>query len=268
MTESGLAYYVYCVVPDERLPELDGVAGVDPSYEVDRITQGGLSAIVSRVRLQEFGSEALKRNFEDLAWLARTARAHNAVLARLLDGDAVVPLRLCTIFADEAGVRGVLKRERGQLLDALSLLRGRIEWSVKMLVDARNLDAAAREHGSSLAGAEAQPSGHAYFARKKREQAVREEARAIVERAVEETHARLRSQATAATRLPPQDRRLSGRSGEMVLNGAYLVERSSTAAFAALAEELGSRHREIGLALELSGPFAPYNFVPAVSQEK
>jgi Gas vesicle synthesis protein GvpL/GvpF len=47
----------------------------------------------------------------------------------------------------------------------------------------------------------------------------------------------------------------------MLLNGAYLVERSTAAEFAALAKELDARDREIGLALELSGPFAPYNFV-------
>ena len=54
----------------------------------------------------------------------------------------------------------------------------------------------------------------------------------------------------------------------MVLNGAYLVERSSAGKFAALAKELDARHRQIGLALELSGPFAPYNFVPAGNQPR
>jgi hypothetical protein len=47
----------------------------------------------------------------------------------------------------------------------------------------------------------------------------------------------------------------------MVLNGAYLVERSSAPKFAALAKELDARHRDIGVTLELTGPFAPYNFV-------
>ena len=268
MTESGLAYYVYCIVPSGSLPQLEGLAGVDPSFEIGQLTQGGLSAIVSRVRLQEFGAEALKQNLEDLNWLARTARAHNAVLARALDADAVVPLRLFTIFADEVGVREVLDREREPLLEALSRLRGRTEWSVKVLADPRTLNAAARARTPSLAGAEAQGSGRTYFARKKLEQTAREETRAIVDRVVEETHTRLRREAAAATKLPPQDRRLSGRTGEMVLNGAYLVERSSAAAFAAVARELSARHREIGLALEVSGPFAAYNFVRAGEQSK
>jgi len=52
----------------------------------------------------------------------------------------------------------------------------------------------------------------------------------------------------------------------MLLNGAYLIERAHEAAFTALAGELGRRHRELGLELELTGPWAPYNFVAARPQ--
>jgi hypothetical protein len=268
MTETALAYYVYCIVPAGEVPVLEGLAGVDSPFEVDRLTQGDLSAVVSRVRLQEFGAEALERKLEDLAWLERTARAHEAVLARVLVGDTVVPLRLFTIFVDEVGVRDAIRREREPLLVALRRVRGHTEWSVKILADPRTLVAASRERSTALAGVDAQGAGHAYFARKQVERVGRDHARATIERAAEEADACLRGQAAAATRLPPQDRRLSGRSGEMVLNGAYLVERSGAAKFAALTKELEARHREIGLTVELSGPFAPYNFVSAGSQPK
>jgi hypothetical protein len=263
MTETALAYYVYCIVPAGELPALEGLAGVAPSFEVDSLTQGDLTAVVSRVRLQEFGAEALKRKLEDLAWLERTARTHDAVLARVLAGEAVVPLRLFTIFVDEARVRDALRREREPLLAALRRVRGHTEWSVKILADPRRLEAVSRQRSSAPAGADPQAPGHAYFAQKKLERVGRDDARAMIERAAVETHACLRDQATAATTLPPQDRRLSGRWGKMVLNGAYLVERSSAARFAAVTEELDTRHHEIGLMLELSGPFAPYNFVPS-----
>jgi hypothetical protein len=268
MTETALAYYAYCIVPFGEVPALEGLAGVDPSFEVGSLTEGDLSAVVSRVPLQEFGVEGLKRNLEDLDWLERTARAHEAVLARVLVGEAVVPLRLFTIFVHEAGVHDALRREREPLLTALRRVRGHMEWSVKLLADPRTLEAASRESSSALAGADAQGAGHAYFARKKLERVGRDDARATIKRAAEETHARLRDQALDATTLPPQDRRLSGRSGEMVLNGAYLIERSRAARFAALTEELDARHHEIGLRLELTGPFAPYNFVPSGNQPK
>jgi hypothetical protein len=47
----------------------------------------------------------------------------------------------------------------------------------------------------------------------------------------------------------------------MVLNGAYLVDRASYDVFTAVARELSGQRRELGLDLEISGPWAPYNFV-------
>jgi hypothetical protein len=265
MTEPALGCYVYCVVPSGEHPSLDALAGVDPDFDVEVLTHAGLSALVSRVRLEEFGAEALKRNLEDLAWVERTARAHDAVLARALAVDALVPFRLCTIFTDEAHVRDMLEREREPLLKALERLRGHAEWSVKVLADRRKLEAAARERAPALAATsadvEGEAPGRAFFARKKQDQALREEARAMAEAAADEVHARLRGEAAAATLLPPQHPELSRRSGEMLLNGAYLVRRSRGADFAAVARELGERHRGIGLEVESSGPWAPYNFV-------
>ena len=56
------------------------------------------------------------------------------------------------------------------------------------------------------------------------------------EAAAEEVHVRLSDEAEAAVLLPPQRRELSGHSGEMVLNGAYLVHRSRVEAFKAAVE--------------------------------
>jgi Gas vesicle synthesis protein GvpL/GvpF len=263
MTDPALGCYVYCVV--QQRPSIEGVTGVDPGFGVEVVTAGGLVALVSRVRLDEFGAEPLKRNLEDLAWVERTARAHDAVLARALAADALVPFRLCTIFTDEPHVRDMLVREREPLLDALGRLRGHAEWSVKLLADPPKLEEAARERSpamaATMADAGGEAPGRAFFARKKADQAVREDARAMAEAAAMEVHDRLQQEAAAATLLPPQHPELSRRSGQMVLNCAYLVHRSQAAQFAAVAGELGERHHGIGLELELSGPWAPYNFV-------
>jgi hypothetical protein len=265
MTEPALGCYVYCVLPAEEPPSLQGLAGVDPDFGVEVATHGELSALVSWVRLEEFGAEPLRRNLEDLEWVERTARAHDAVLARALAADALVPFRLCTIFTDEAHLQDMLDRERQHLLDALERLRGHAEWSVKVLVDQGKLEAAARERSPALApataDAEGEAPGRAFFARRKLDQALQDEARAMAGAAAEEIHGRMEQEAAGATRLPPQDPGLSRRAGQMVLNGAYLVHRSRGPEFVAVARELGERHRGIGLEVEVSGPWAPYNFV-------
>jgi hypothetical protein len=268
MTDPGLGCYVYCLTAAGECPPLEGLQGMDPAFGVEVLTHGQVSAVISPVSLQEFGAEPLKRKFEDLEWLERAARAHQSVLDRVLASEAVVPLRLCTIFADQRHVRDMIDRELEVLLEALERVRGHAEWSVKVLADPAAVQAAARERSPSLAARSAEVAGEApgraYLARKKLDGALRDEANALVEGAAEEIHARLQEQATAATLLPPQNPDLSRRSGEMLLNGAYLVDRTRAGAFAALGEDLGERHRERGLTLELSGPWAPYNFVTAV----
>jgi hypothetical protein len=265
MTDPEFGCYAYCVVRAAGNRSLEAMEGVDPGFGTETITSDGLSAVVSPVRLEEFGADALRRNLEDLQWVERTARAHDAVLARALAADAVIPLRLCTIFTDEAHVREMLERERELLLDELERLRGHAEWSVKVLAERGKLEAAVRERIPALAvteaGAEKEGSGHAFFERKKVDRTVSDEARAMAEAAAEEVHGRLREIAAADTLLRPQHPDLSRRSGQMVLNGAYLVHRSRSGEFGAVAEELRGRNRGIGLELDFSGPWAPYNFV-------
>jgi hypothetical protein len=260
---SERALYAYCVIPAGERPPLAGLSGVDPASGVELLTHDPLSALVSSVSLEEFGAEALKRNLEDLSWLERTARAHDAVIERALAGEAVVPMRLCTIFTDEAHVHEMLERERDVLLQALGRLRHHAEWGVKVLADRAALENAARERAQApvAVNAEAGAPGHAYLARKKLERSLREQADAFAEGAIEDIHTRLAEQATTTTLLPPQNPDLSRRSGEMVLNAAYLVHRERARAFTALAEDLREQGRELGLELELTGPWAPYNFV-------
>jgi hypothetical protein len=268
MADPGLGCYVYCVTAASESPDLDGVQGIDPGFDVEVLENGPLSAVVSRVPLDEFGADPLKRNLEDLAWLERVARGHQSVLDHALASDAVVPLRLCTIFADERQVRIMLEREQEAMLDALERVRGHTEWSVKLLADAEAIEAAARErsggHAVAGSGPEEESPGRAYLSRKKFDRALREEAHAISTRAAEETHRRMKEQAAAATLLPAQNPEVSGRSGQMVLNGAYLVERDRAEEFTSVAQELADRYRRHGLELEWTGPWAPYNFIKAV----
>src|SRR5690606_37092479 len=139
-------WYVYCVTSvDDRTP-LDGLAGVDPqSGRPDTITHGALSALASPVRLSEFGDAALSRNLQDIGWLGRTARAHEAVITQALSSAALVPMRLCTIFTDPRHVEAMLEREQERLVGELGRLRGHAEWSVKVLADPAAVQASLEE---------------------------------------------------------------------------------------------------------------------------
>ena len=67
---------------------------VDPRFPIERVAAGRLAAFVSRVSTSEFGADAQLRNLNDLAWLERVARAHEAVLENALSQTSLVPLRV------------------------------------------------------------------------------------------------------------------------------------------------------------------------------
>jgi hypothetical protein len=246
------------------MPELpDGIQG---SGRLERIEADGLAVIVSRVPRSEFGSAALQRNLNDMAWLERTAREHETVLDAALLAATIVPLRMCTVYENEENVRRMLARENGTLGEALGFLDGRLEWSVKVLVASDSLMELARTElepdDEPSAATERRGEGGAYMLRRRRERLLRERAQSIAADVAEQVHARLQDWAIDAVTRPPQNPELSGHQGEMLLNAAYLVERDRTDELTRLVDELEAHHRELGIAIELTGPWPPYNFVP------
>jgi hypothetical protein len=225
--------------------------------DVEPIADGELVVLTSRVPRDEFAAEPLREHLNDLEWLERVARRHEAVLEQALEHATVVPLRLCTIFDDADGVRRMLEREREPLLHALARLGGRQEWGVKLLVDGDRLAATAAPAGDQAQG----EGGAAYLARRRHERQAREAARALAMQIVDDVDGSLRAHAVDAVRLPAQNRELSGHTGDMVLNAAYLVEAGAAGELHDVAAELQERHAESGARIELSGPWPPYNFV-------
>jgi AraC-like DNA-binding protein len=255
-----LAVWLYCVArAGDPLP--DRLPGVHAAHAVERIERDGLSALVSRVPLDEFGEESLRRNLNDLGWLERVARSHEAVLEHALARATIVPVRLCTIFDDEQGALEMLDERRAALVAALDALAGRSEWSVKLLVDRAALEQAAAADLSDDAAGTAPGSGAAYMLRRRHERESRELAERLARGLAEDVHARLRDRASDAVLSAPQNRELSGHEGDMILNGAYLVDAAEVESLRELVAALQDRHRALGARLELSGPFPPYNFV-------
>ena len=70
-----------------------------------------------------------------MEWVERTARAHEVVLDDLGHRATVIPMRMCTVYRTEGGVREMLRREADALTHALTHLQGKAEWGVKVFAD-------------------------------------------------------------------------------------------------------------------------------------
>jgi hypothetical protein len=216
---------------------------------VELVAEGDVAALVSVVPAEEFGEASLRERLDDRAWLERTAREHEDTLERALAGTAVIPFRLCTVYESREGLREFLSAHAPALADLLARLDGRVELGVKAYFAAM---APEREEAQS---------GREYLLRRQRERDAAEEAARFKVECARASHERLAAAAEEARANPPQPPELSGRTEEMLLNGAYLVRRDDGRIADAVAE-LESLYGPRGVTYEVTGPWPPYNFVP------
>lgn len=243
------AAYLYAIARAEAAAALGGLAGVGGA-PVRALRNGELICAVSDVDLDEFGEDALRRNLEDLGWLERIAREHDAVVRALAAQAATVPLRMATICRDDDSALDRLHGMRGGAEAVLAVLDGREEWGVKLYASERTPEPAAVSRPAS---------GTDYLKQRQQELAARTTAQGDAARDAEQVYERLGTFAARCCRHRPQDARLSGVAAPMVLNAAFLVDRDRVAAFRAAADSLAADRPPD--ALVVTGPWPPYSFV-------
>ena len=192
----------------------------------------GLALVVAEVELERFTGLDLEEPTEDSP-LAVLARYHDAVVRAVFRHEPVLPLRFGTVLDGvDAAVR-LLDARHDEALARLQRVEGRREWGVRVRAAERepvDLDAV---------------SGTAYLAQRRQRLAAAD----AVRRGAENVHQALDRLAAEST-----CRNLAGGS---LLDGAYLVDVDREEDFHAEARRLTA---ELGLSLEITGPWPPYSF--------
>lgn len=242
------ARYAYAVTRGLDPASLAGDHGLRDA-PLGVVSAGGLDAVVGDVPLEEFSAEALRQNLESLAWLEEVARGHDDVVRRVTDLGPTAPLRLATIFHDDEAVRQRLAEWHDAIVEVLDRVDGRAEWSVKVV--ASPAEPAPADSSEPATGAE-------YLRRRKAQADDRGEWELQVARVAEEVHTAVSDVAVATRVLPPQDPQLTGLTGAMALNGAYLVDRDRRGQFEETVTALRERFPDV--TVESGGPWPPYSF--------
>lgn len=235
------AVWVYAVTDRDAPLDVPGVR----DEPVRAVRHGTLTAAVSSVPLAEFGREPLHRNLSDLAWLEPVARAHHAVVARVAERGPVVPLRLASVYRDDAGVAALLAERADDLTAALGRVTGCTEWGVKAYAPPAPPPAEVATEGSP---------GARYLAQRRAERTARERVRHSAVDLADRVDRTLRPLATAYRR--HDDRQAwPAESAAPVVTASYLVADDRRAAFTDAVAGLAATDR-----VDLTGPWPPYSF--------
>ncbi|MFI8455392.1 GvpL/GvpF family gas vesicle protein [Kitasatospora sp. NPDC085464] len=235
-------------------PGLTGVAGEDLYV----IAGPDLTALAGAVPRTDFDEEPLRRHLEDAAWLEHAVRVHHHVVDTLARAAPVLPLRFATLYHDDQRAAAMLADHRDELLAALRRTGGRVEWGVKAYLTPTAPPTAADAGAGDPQQEPAARPGTAYLLRRRAHRRFQEQAVQQASDDAADVHTALARSAVEAFCHPLQPPEATGRAEPMVLNGAYLVERSGTAAFHQAVGALSARFS--GLRLETTGPWPPYSF--------
>jgi hypothetical protein len=211
------------------------------------------SLVVSDVPLARYDEAALKKGLADLGWVSRVALAHERVVEAFLSADAVLPMKLFTMFAsDERALAHFASTAAA--LDALARrVARRDEWGIRV---ALGTPAPAR---SSRRKAVQPQTGAAYLRHKK---AAKDEATRRAEQArvvAADLFRSLAAHASEARKRSTSELPVTG--GPLVLDAALLVPRSASARFKAAAARQARTLASEGYSVALSGPWPPYSFM-------
>jgi hypothetical protein len=274
------ATYVYCLIAGSRVPSLDrapaGLPGTGPVRVLDvngddstaatptagrRSRRRGVGPVrkqwlvVADAPLPQYGDASINRHLSDLDWVSRAAVAHEAVIESFIDAPAMLPMKLFTLFNNDARALEHLRRERSRIASLLKRVDGHHEWGVRVVLDPAYRPQAKRRPAAAASAA----PGVAYLALKK---AQRDQASELVQRArttVADLYDRLQGKASASRRRAATELPVKG--GPLLLDAAFLVPRSRTAQFRALAGRQSKALASHGYQLTMSGPWPPYSFI-------
>ncbi len=253
-----------CLASDQALvgPSLTGVV---EGYPVTAVLADSVVAVVGEVVIGDFSEQ----NLQTLSWIGERAARHEAVVARTMAASPVLPVKFGTIYRSRDSLMAFLQRHHRAIELGLDRLIDKSEWSVKGYLieeDARQIIAAGDAEVQSRRAALSTSPGLRYLQQKQLDARIEAALEAGLERVSQDLLRSLALRSIDSTTLRLHASTVTGRPERMVFNAAFLLDPETLPDFRVALAEQQDAYQTIGLALELRGPWPPYNFCPDLSE--
>lgn len=236
--------YVYCIIRSDRQREF-GSIGIGGSQRVYTVAYRDLAAVVSDTPIVIY--DPTRDN----------VLAHEFVNETVMREHTVIPMSFGTVFRSEEDVTELLRSTYQAFNDVLDKMKDKIEFGLKVLWDREKVIANIERENDEIRRLRDEISRHTasstYFARMQLGRLVESALEEMGTRYVADIHDALKPAAVASRSNKPIGDR-------MILNAAFLVERSQEAAFDEIVKEVSRKYEDL-LTFKYSGPWPPYNFV-------
>lgn len=243
--------YIYCIMEwneQNIIPANLGNIGISES-PVYTISYKDVCTVVSNIPFQKMES-----SINDIVAHQRVVEAARAT------GATVLPVRFGVILKNEESVKKLIASSQKDYRAKIAQLRGKDEIGIKVLLDKsglKKIETMAQEQSEEIQKIKqeiacAQP-GTSYFLKLRLQDAVKSETLKKIDKMTGEIN-------TTLGGVAEDTMMLKNELGEIVFNGAYLVDRKRMQEFDAKVKELRAKFEYNGMTIHQSGPWAPYSF--------
>ncbi len=236
--------YVYCIIRSDRQREF-GSIGIGGSQRVYTVAYQDLAAVVSDTPIVIY--DPTRDN----------VLAHEFVNETVMREHTVIPMSFGTVFRSEDDVSELLRSTYQAFSDVLDKMKDKIEFGLKVLWDREKVIANIELENDEIRRLRDEISRHTtsstYFARMQLGRLIESALEEQGARYVADIHDALKPAAVASRSNKPI-------GDKMILNAAFLVERSQEIAFDDIVKDVSRKYEDL-LTFKYSGPWPPYNFV-------
>ena len=267
MENNEPALYLFCFARSDAVREVQGPAADGHSPLSILRHSPDLCSVVGEVRREEFCGPEAEIHMQQLSWVAPRAVRHEAVIEEVMAHSPVLPARFGTLFSSAKALTEFVDRHRETITLFLERVADHGEWSVKGCFDRKQAQpdvisaslTAQQERLSTL------PAGTRHFAEQHLRRDIERELSAWLDQTCRKIAADLTSYASDFRECAVASGVHSESGIAEVLNWAFLLPNSAIVPFQEYVERANLNYRSQGLLLELSGPWPPFRFVPALS---
>src|SRR5215510_7746588 len=236
--------YVYCIIRSDRQRDF-GSIGIGGGQRVFTVAYRDLAAVVSDTPIVIY--DPTREN----------VLAHEFVNETVMREHTVIPMSFGTVFRSDDDVTELLRSTYQAFSDVLDKMRDKIEFGLKVLWNREKVVATLEHENDEIRRLKDEISRHTssstYFARMQLGRLVEGALEEIGTRYVADIHDSLKPVALASRSNKPIGDR-------MIMNAAFLVERTHEHLFDERVKETSRRYEDL-LTFKYSGPWPPYNFV-------
>lgn len=252
--------YVYCL--SKSPPEFPETTKL---RNLKYIAFGDFHVVVKYVAEIEFSEENFKLNFSDVEWKDSNTREHVEVINILMEQNTVIPFKFGTIFNDVESLNKFITDHSDSLVENFLHIEGKVEWSVKIYCNRKSLSEQIDELSEETAELEKQimasSPGKAFLLKRKKSELIENEMNRICISYGHNYYNELKNLSASCKRNNLLPKEFTGREDTMILNAAFLVNKTKVNDFKNTVGTLRKRDENSGFYILATGPIPPFSFI-------